>query len=203
MYTPLLCTPNASTASQSYYDLSFSFLFISKARINVIIDGHSGVQKDGTSLSSAEVGRIVKIFGEDYIQKSNPLIQKELHAFLKYLEDKRLAVETMNVSSLRITVRCTSLEILENLWRDYTSGALNEAAQRYLVTDEVLDLYNLRELKLSTNIDEEEYRRCKAQLIEIEGKQISVTHTYTRKRTRAHTHTHALTHAYTANTKTE
>ena len=147
------------------------FLFISKARINVFINGLSGVQKDGTSLSSAEVGRIVKKFGEDYIQKSNPLIQEELHAFLKYLEEKRLAVEAMKVSSLHITVRCRSLEILEDLWRDYTSGALNEAVQRYLVTDEVLDLYNLRELKLSTKIDEEEYRRCKAQLTaEIEGK---------------------------------
>ena len=61
---------------------------------------------------------------------------------------------------------------MEDLWRDYTSGALNEAAQRYLVTDEVLDLYNLQELKLSTNIAEEEYRRCKAELTaEIEGKQ--------------------------------
>ena len=61
---------------------------------------------------------------------------------------------------------------MEDLWRYYNSGALNEAAQRYLVTDEVLDLYNLRELKLSTSIDEEEYRRCKAQLTaEIEGKQ--------------------------------
>ena len=58
------------------------------------------------------------------------------------------------------------------MWHNYTSGALDEAAQRYLVTDEVLKLYNLRELKLSTSIDEEEYRRCKAQLTEMEGNQI-------------------------------
>ena len=110
--------------------------------------------------------------GEDYINNSDPHSRKELHKFHMYLmENLRLLIKAANISSLRITVRCTSVEILENLWRDYTSGVLNEAAQRYLVTDEVLDLYNLRELSLSTNIDEEEYRRCKAQLTEIEGKQ--------------------------------
>ena len=129
------------------------------------------------------------------IQNADPHDQEKLHEFLRHIVEKvRLEIEAVRISSLHITVRCRSLEILEDLWRDYTSGALNEAAQRYLVTDEVLDLYNLRELKLSTNIDEEEYRRCKAQLIEIEGEQISVTHTYTRTRTNTHLRTHTRIH---------
>ena len=128
--------------------------------------------------------------GEDCIQKSDPHKQEDRHKFLLHLVEKlRLKIKDVRISSLHITVRCTSLEILENLWHDYTSGALNKAAQRYLVTDEVLDLYNLRELKLLTNIDEEEYRRCKAQLTEIEGQNIERKKERTKERVRTHIHT--------------
>ena len=151
----------------------FYFLFFLETLIKLNINGQSAVQKDGTSLSPAELERIVQKVGEDCIQKSVPHEQEDRHNFLLLLmEELQLEIEVVyRTSSLHITVRCTSLEILENMWQYYTSGALNEAAQRHLVTDEVLDLYNLQELKLSTNIDEEEYRRCKVKLTEIEGKQ--------------------------------
>ena len=114
----------------------------------------------------------MRTIAEAYIQVVPLRNIEELHDFRSFLKEVReLIIDAEEISSLRITVRCKSLKILENLWQDYISGALNEAAQRYLVTDKVLDLYNLRELKLSTKIDEEEYRRYKAQLTEIEGKQ--------------------------------
>ena len=75
----------------------------------------------------------------------------------------------MERGCLLITVRCISLEILENLWQAYKSGELNEAAERYLITDELLKEYELREFKFITVIDEEEYRRCKKELIQLEG----------------------------------
>ena len=176
MCTPLLCATNTNTASQfnsqSYSDLYFSFFFIFKARITLLIKSLSAVQTDGTSLSLAEHKNIFRKVCEDFIQKSDPHKKEDLHELVSYLEDKLwVEYERATISCLHITVRCTSLEILENLWWNYTSGKLNEAAQRLLVTDEVLHLYNLRELKLSTNIDEEEYRRCKAQLTEIDGEQ--------------------------------
>ena len=176
MCTPLLCATNTNTASQfnsqSYSDLYFSFFFIFKARIMLRIESLSAVQTDGTSLSLAEHKKIFRKVSEDFIQKSDPHEQEDRHELVSHLEEELwLEYERAAISCLHITVRCRSLEILENLWRDYTSGKLNKAAQRYLVTDEVLKLYNLQELKLSTNIDEEEYRRCKEQLTEIEGKQ--------------------------------
>ena len=87
-------------------------------------------------------------------------------------------------------MRCRSLEILEDLWRNYTSGALNEAAQKYLVTDEVLKKYNLKELKLSTSISEEEYKRCKALLTETKGEHRKC---YTHRYMYRHVHLHEYT----------
>ena len=80
-----------------------------------------------------------------------------------------MIIGPVGVSSLRITVSCARLEDLEELWRAYTTGALNEAAEKYLVTDAVLRQYKLKELRLTTFIDEEEYKRCKEQLTEFQG----------------------------------
>ena len=79
---------------------------------------------------------------------------------------------------------------MEDLWRNYTSGALNEAAQKYLVTDEVLKKYNLKELKLSTSISEEEYKRCKALLTETKGEHRKC---YTHRYMYRHVHLHEYT----------
>ncbi len=62
--------------------------------------------------------------------------------------------------SLIITLECSSLETLEGLWKDYRSGRLNEMAQKYLVTDEVLKEFDLIEAKLMTTIREVEYTHC-------------------------------------------
>ena len=80
---------------------------------------------------------------------------------------------------------------MEDLWRNYTSGALNEAAQKYLVTDEVLKKYNLKELKLSTSISEEEYKRCKALLTETKGEHRKC---YTHRYIHVHARTPARIH---------
>ena len=136
----------------------------------------------GNTLPPVSVGMIMRTVASAYIQSTPPRNREEWHEFRTYLEEvRRLIIDAEEMSSLRITVRCTSLEILEDLWQDYTSGALNEVAQSYLVTDEILSMYNLQELKILTNIDEEEYRRCKVQLTEIDGN------------TREHTHTHIRT----------
>ena len=41
---------------------------------------------------------------------------------------------------------CRSLEILDALWGDYRTGHLNDMAQKYLVTKEVLKEFDLNEL---------------------------------------------------------
>ena len=105
-----------------------------------------------------------------YLDNRPPRRKKHFRRFRKYLEEVRaLLIYAEEERSLYITVKCTSLEILEDLWKTYKSGELNEAAERYLITGKLLREYELREFKLITVIDEEEYRRCKEELTDLEG----------------------------------
>ena len=147
-----------------------NYFSLGRGSIHIHIYGDNAVQMDGATVPPMSVEMIMRTVASAYIQSAPPRTKEECHEFRKYLEEvRRLIVDAEEIASLRITVRCTSLEILEDLWKDYTSGALNEAAQSYLVTDEVLSMYNLQQLKIMTYIDEEEYTRSKLQLTEIEG----------------------------------
>ena len=90
--------------------------------------------------------------------------------FVDYLENTRKVwiVDTRS-GSLIITVECSSLEILEGLWEDYCTGYFNEMAQKYLVTEEILEELGLTEVKLTTTILEEEYRACREHLLQYSG----------------------------------
>ena len=70
-------------------------------------------------------------------------------------------VEDIELGSLSITVKCSSLQILEGLWEDYISGQLNRVVEETLVTHEVLENLGLDELKLKVFISEEEYEKGK------------------------------------------
>ena len=78
--------------------------------------------------------------------------------FFKYLKGKlNVFVRHLDVGSLLITVECSSLEILEGLWKDYKSGNLTQVAQETLITAEVLEKLELAEVRLKTVIAQEEY----------------------------------------------
>ena len=80
----------------------------------------------------------------------------------RYVKNKLNAtVEDIELGSLSITVRCSSLKILEGLWEDYISGHLNQVVQEALVTHEVLEILGLDDLKLKVFISEEEYEKGK------------------------------------------
>ncbi|XP_073237496.1 uncharacterized protein [Porites lutea] len=70
-------------------------------------------------------------------------------------------IEDIELGSLSITVKCSSLQILEGLWEDYVSGHLNQVVQETLVTNEVLENLGLDDMKLKVFISEEEYRHGK------------------------------------------
>ena len=72
-------------------------------------------------------------------------------------------------SSIKITVKCRTLEILEQLWDDYCSGHLNEVAEEYLITEKVKDELDMETITLTTTILEEDYLACKLSLMEISG----------------------------------
>ena len=88
--------------------------------------------------------------------------KKPLEILLEYLKTKLgVVVQGFRQGSLIITVSCSSLEVLEALWKDYRRGHLSEVVQDTLVTDEVLKELNLSEVKLKTIISEDEYKLCK------------------------------------------
>jgi len=80
-----------------------------------------------------------------------------------------LEVERLQASSIKITVRCRTLAILERLWDDYYTGRLNAVAEECLITEKVKDELGMETIKLATTMLEEEYVACKLSLMEISG----------------------------------
>ena len=106
---------------------------------------------------------LLKSIAERYLQRVNPSNQDEFNGFLQYLQEmRRVLFVDAQPGSLIITVECSSLLILDELWEDYYTGYLNEMAQKYLVTEDVLKEFGLTEVKLMTRIMESEYRKCRS-----------------------------------------
>ena len=84
--------------------------------------------------------------------------KSSLNHFISYLKMKLgVDVEDYRLGSLVITVSCSSLEVLETLWKEYRTGHLNKVVQATLVTAGVLEKLDLDEVKLRTLISEDDY----------------------------------------------
>ena len=116
-------------------------------------EGTAG-QSTSTELAASQQNNTeVQNFWDD-VYSSN----RSLNRLKKYLKKKFGANVLGNRrGSLIITVSCNSLEVLEELWKEYRTGHLNEVIQATLVTAEVLEKLNLKEVKLRTIISEEDY----------------------------------------------
>ena len=77
-----------------------------------------------------------------------------------------LALKSVGLGCIEMSLQCPSLESLERLWSDYQSGHLNDVAERYLVTDDIKKKLNLKNVRLKTTIEGENYRICKMILME-------------------------------------
>ena len=103
-------------------------------------------------------------------QPVDPSKTEELNGFLKYMEQvRKVLMVGAKQGSLLITVECKSLEILDRLWEDYCEGYMNEMAQKYLVTEDILKDLGLTDVTLATTILEEEYRACRKHLLHFSG----------------------------------
>ena len=137
------------------------------------------VQAPNRILTAEELFRLI---ASNYLLTTPPRCKDERDEFKAYLKEMRVLVTGVDVGSLVITPHptsynfhpdefCTgkvrnlgigdSLEILEELWEDYSSGHLGEVVQRCFVTKEILTEFSLAELKLKTTILEEEYKAYK------------------------------------------
>lgn len=92
---------------------------------------------------------------------------RRLHAYL--VGELHLMNVNYKTGSIKITVKCRTLKILEGLWDDYCSGHLNAVAEECLVTEKVKDELSMETIKLATTLLEEDYLACKLSLMEISG----------------------------------
>jgi len=120
--------------------------------------------------SIPSIQQVLSFIAFKCFQNVDPSKPEELNGYLKYMRDVRkvLVVDTQQ-GSLIVTVECSSLEILEGLWEDYRTGHLNDMAQKYLVTEDVLKEFGLIEVKLMTTIPEDEYRACREYFLQKPG----------------------------------
>ncbi len=87
---------------------------------------------------------------------------QNLKDYCQYLASTlKIKLRNKKEGSLKLTVHCRTLEILERLWEDYCSGHLEAVAEECLVTDEVKKETGVDTTWLETTISEEDYLRCK------------------------------------------
>ena len=120
--------------------------------------------------SCPTTNEVLNAIAYKYAHSEEPFVLEGFLTFVDHLERmRRLLVIDAHVDCLIVTVRCSSLQILDELWEDYRTGHLNEMAQKYLVTKEILKKFGLIELKLMTTIVEEEYRACRQYFLQWPG----------------------------------
>ena len=105
-----------------------------------------------------------------YNKKTKLSTASGLSDFVKHLENTyNLTLTSVGVGSLVIKVQCPDLQSLESLWNDYRSGVLNEAVERFLVTEDIKREINVEIVRLKTIIEEHNYLICKKALTEKSG----------------------------------
>ena len=129
--------------------------------------GRENVENKAVYPSTQEV---LNFMSSKYLQNVDPSTPEEFNGFVEYIERVRNAlIVDVTSGSLILMIECSSLEILEGLWEDYSTGYLNEMAQKFLVTAELLRTFGLAKIKLTTTIKEEQYRACHKLLSKIAG----------------------------------
>ena len=134
----------------------------------MVTTGSGGVNVENERLPSAQ--EVLNFITLKYFKKVDPSKPEERNAYLQYLKEVRkvLFVDAQS-GSLIITVECTSVQILDDLWEDYLTGHLNEMAQKFLVTEEILKELGLIAVTLTTTILREEYKACREYLLKHPG----------------------------------
>ena len=135
-----------------------------------------GITNQGTLPSSQEV---LNLAAFKYLKTVDPSKPDDLNGFVHYLREiRKLLILDTKPGSLIITMECGSLEILDELWDDYCTGHLNEIAQEFLVTEDILKELGLTEVKLATTILEEEYRACREYFLKRSGEFMSLLYSH-------------------------
>ena len=122
----------------------------------------------------------IKTFGTLELELFPLSVHEDLEKFCYYLASTlNIHLTGKQAGSLILTVHCRTLEILEQLWQDYSSGHLDSVVEECFLADETTKTNGQKGKKseahvdtigLETTISKEEYLRCKNFLTEISGK---------------------------------
>ena len=159
------------------------FVYVSAENLDIQIDC-GAIEQGGASstqnVSGTEnvVGRrgpssqeVLNLIADSYLQAIHPPNLEELNGFLQYMQEvRKVIIVDFKTGSLIITVRCTSLRILDDLWKDYCTGYLQEVAQTYLVTEDILQQWGLDSVQLTLTIREEKYKAYRKNFLNNEGR---------------------------------
>ena len=116
------------------------------------------------------VADFLALLGRRYIETVNPSTAEEFDGLAQYLDKVRKVIITdIRIGSLTIVVKCSSLQILRELWEDYLSGHLGEMVQKYLVTDNTLSAFGVTGIEIKTSINEEDYKACEQDFLKRQG----------------------------------
>ena len=133
---------------------------IQEGRVPTTANEQPVVGNTGLATENCTQAIFNKIAGR-FFEVLNPSNPEECNTFMDYLERARKVFPLgVKSGSLIITVEVGSKEILEELWQDYQEGHLNQMAQKFLVTEKLLEEFGLIEFKLTTFIAEGEYKTC-------------------------------------------
>ena len=115
--------------------------------------------------------KVLNFIALKLFQTVDPSKPEDFNGFLQYMEKvRKVLILDVQSGSLILTVECRSLDTLEGLWEDYCTGLLNEMAEKYLVTEDVLTVFGLTGVKLTTTILEDDYRACRKYITQSQGK---------------------------------
>ena len=108
---------------------------------------------------------VLNLVAYKYLQTTDASKPEDLNDFVRYLVHvRKVAIVDVQPGSLIITVECSSLQKLNELWHDYCTGYVSKMAQKFLLTKDVLNELGLSKVKFSTSLPREKYRACHEQL---------------------------------------
>ena len=128
-------------------------------RASAMLPTEGSVSHSGTE--DCQANRVMSFIAMNYLETMRPKSSEDHNKFMDYMREMRVIITGVSLGSLVITVKCESLQILEKLWSEYSSGRLGEMVQNCFVTEKILREFNLNELKLKTTMDIEEYKARK------------------------------------------
>ena len=118
-----------------------------------------------TKEQQEKIDEILQLHVQLYTKNHKLSSPNGVRAFVQHITRAyNLAVESVEMGSLIITVKCPTLESLERLWSDYQSGCLDDIAEMFLLTTDIKSKLDLDIVRFKITIEEENYLACKKAL---------------------------------------